>query len=788
MISLLARSRQARFTLVAAFFIRALPLLAESDHQASVEEGGEAVVHTAAGHEASGQEVVDHTGHEAAGSSTAGHGTSGSEVEHEAGGNVAAGHQDGGANEFGHEPAGHEVGSEAVGDGGGHGESGHGNETGGHVAVADETGGHEAGGHEAGGHEAGGHEAGGHEASGHNAVGGAETGLKNYGYTYIGDGEVKHMSHDEIHAIGEEGHTGAEGHGAEGHEAGAASGEHGGHGGGHEGGHEGGGHEGGHEEGHEEGGHEERIAKDLICVVVFWFLIWFSGRLAGWTRLSPLLYYLIFGCILGNLGFGFLELHESHFMKTFSVLAISIVFFALGLEENVKHFLEGIKMAYGIAIIGAAVPFAIGFGCTSLFWPDAPKEVALMGGLAVTATAVSLTMIALKAEGLATSKPAIGIMTSAVLDDIASLALVAICVPIATGEAAPSVLGIVLVMAKAGGFFVVVIFGHILIFPNDITEGIFANIPGLRSFGVQNFLRWRSGEQATLISLIVGLLWGMIAILFGFHPAIGAYMGGLIMEHKYFDIPEENAQGHANTFDEVLHHVETVAYGWLGPFFFMELGSAILVDLDVLSRVIWFTLLFYVLLFIGQFVSAAGAARFVPGGFDIYESALIGFGMMGRAELFFVVLELCYVEHHIMTRDMVCTFAFVAMLMNVSVPVCITLFKPVYIRAHPEALEDGEEDDQEPLEDYDANIPSAEKHGKPVDLDMIEIKGVRSDDYEEDSDSNEVDDTESTSTGGQEVAGRPAAQKSKRSPNRGRVFGQVCGCLGQGADVGSRIV
>merc|ERR1719352_1554744 len=58
-------------------------------------------------------------------------------------------------------------------------------------------------------------------------------------------------------------------------------------------------------------------------------------------------------------------------------------------------------------------------------------------------------MIALKAEGLATSKPAIGIMTSAVLDDIASLALVAIMVPVAAGEAEPTAQGILWTPASA---------------------------------------------------------------------------------------------------------------------------------------------------------------------------------------------------------------------------------------------------------------------------------------------------------------------------------------------------
>merc|ERR1712226_251925 len=116
-----------------------------------------------------------------------------------------------------------------------------------------------------------------------------------------------------------------------------------------------------------------------------------------------------------------------------------------------------------------------------------------MGGLAVTATAVSLTMLSLKDVGLHTSKPAIGIMTSAVLDDIASLALVAIMVPIATGAAAPSALGIIWTVMKAVLFFVVVAICHIFIFPNDIATGPGSWIPVLRDYGIQNLMQIQGG-------------------------------------------------------------------------------------------------------------------------------------------------------------------------------------------------------------------------------------------------------------------------------------------------------
>lgn len=416
----------------------------------------------------------------------------------------------------------------------------------------------------------------------------------------------------------------------------------------------------------------EAVQDDLLYLLLFWVASWLSAVLAEWTRLSPLLYYLMFGCILGNVEL----VHHTPFLTSFSEFGIAVVFFALGLEENVEHFMEGIKKAWGIAFIGAGVPFCVGFGCSLIFWPDLDMKAAMMGGLAVTATAVSLTMIALKAEGLATSKPAIGIMTSAVLDDIASLALVAIMVPVASGAAEPTIEGVSWILGKAALFFTSLAAAHLVILPDDVVTGIVSRIPLVRTYGMRHILMFNQGQEATVVSLTFGLFFGMVAVWFGFHPAIGAYMSGLIMEEDYFDI-----QDGGNTYQHTLHHIEMAAYGWLGPVFFLNLGAAIIIEVDILSRVIWYSLILFVALFVGQFFSATLAARYVPGGFTWAESALIGFGMLGRAELFFVVLNLCYVDNAIMPKEMFYTFTFAAMFLNMSVPVCITLFKPVYMRS-----------------------------------------------------------------------------------------------------------
>jgi hypothetical protein len=249
-------------------------------------------------------------------------------------------------------------------------------------------------------------------------------------------------------------------------------------------------------------------------------------------------------------------------------------------------------------------------------------------------------------------------------------------VPIASGEAEPTFEGIAWILAKAFLFFLSIIVAHKIVLPDFVTEGFLSYIPIARYYGIRHALMFNQGEQATLISLTFGLFFGMVAVWFGFHPAIGAYMSGLILEEEYFDIDDGG-----NTFQHTLHFIENAAYCWLGPVFFLNLGASIIIDLDILSNVIWYSVILYIGLYVGQFCSAALAARYVPGGFTWAESAMIGFGMLGRAELFFVVLNLCHVENDIMPKEMFYTFTFAAMFLNMSVPVSITLFKPYYMRA-----------------------------------------------------------------------------------------------------------
>lgn len=110
-------------------------------------------------------------------------------------------------------------------------------------------------------------------------------------------------------------------------------------------------------------------------------------------RLTPVLYFLFIGILPAESG---------PFIRNFAELGIITIMFALGFEETSGNFLASIKRSWGNALFGALAPFAV--ACPIADYVRDDPNVSLMCGLAMTATAVSPTMVSLKSLGLQRSK------------------------------------------------------------------------------------------------------------------------------------------------------------------------------------------------------------------------------------------------------------------------------------------------------------------------------------------------------------------------------------------------
>ncbi|MEH6580902.1 MAG: cation:proton antiporter [Halioglobus sp.] len=418
--------------------------------------------------------------------------------------------------------------------------------------------------------------------------------------------------------------------------------------------------------------------EDLFSLAIIWIAVFIAHYAAAKTRFTPVLWFLAMGCILVNVGI--LPEKPGIFIEDFASIGIIVIMFALGFEENSSDFVKSIKRSWGIALFGALAPFLIAYNLAMHFWGD--SNGALMCALAMTATAVSLTMVCLRSEGLHKSAAATGIMTSAVLDDIASLALVAVLVPMATGDATVSVLGLGLIALKAISFFVLITVMALWLFP--VGSGPFGGIPLMDKFNLQRLITLQEGEHATLTVLLIALLVALLGHEFGFHPAVGAYMAGLILKEEYFLFGKQTEASDLTIHRDTQRIIDSIAFSWIGPVFFIVLGTRLVLDMDILMSVLDETLILTACLLFGQVLSAGLAARYT-GSFNWAESWMIGFGMLGRAELAFVVMDIAYVQNQIISEHMFYTLMATAFCLNVAVPLLIRGWKPHYLRQLPQA-------------------------------------------------------------------------------------------------------
>ena len=422
----------------------------------------------------------------------------------------------------------------------------------------------------------------------------------------------------------------------------------------------------------------------LISTIILGIVI-FSKYVAKQTATVDVLWLIIFGAFFSNINL-IPEHHEV--LEYIGEWGIVFVMFTLGFDEDIEHFKNGLKRSLGIAVIGAIFPFLAGFICAKMFGYS--QSVALLWGLTMTATAVSLTMVSLKAKSLHKSQAATGIMTAAVVDDVLSLIGVAIIIPLALmaqkngGEIVIEWSNIGIIAFKVVIFFTLVLIIGLFAFPERAPKKLNPKSTLLQKIdfyltklfipiSIKRFLTLYSGEFTPLIMVFLALGMGAIADIFGFHPAIGAYFAGLFLKKEYFlfeDIKD-------TIYTQSKFVMDHLAFTIFGPIFFVNLGSKIVFDFSIFSHIWWQILLLFFMVFIFQIASAALAARFT-GGYKWHDSVMIGLGMLGRAELAFIVINIAYTENHIFDDAQFQTLIFATFLLNISVPLVINWWKPYY--------------------------------------------------------------------------------------------------------------
>ena len=126
---------------------------------------------------------------------------------------------------------------------------------------------------------------------------------------------------------------------------------------------------------------------------------------------------LVAGIIIGYYALGLLPHGESgDVISTLAEVGIVLLLFEVGLETNLKEFIELGKTSLLVAIIGVIAPFSFGYGFVYLIDSSSYTfEKALFVGAAMTATSVGITARVFADLGALKTKEAKTIIGAAVV-------------------------------------------------------------------------------------------------------------------------------------------------------------------------------------------------------------------------------------------------------------------------------------------------------------------------------------------------------------------------------------
>ncbi len=203
---------------------------------------------------------------------------------------------------------------------------------------------------------------------------------------------------------------------------------------------------------------------------------------------------------------------QNDVISVLAEIGVVILLFEIGLESNLKELLEVGIQATLVAIVGVAVPFAVGTaGLMTLF--GVPAIPAIFAGAALTATSIGITSKVLAELGRLNSKEGQIILGAAVIDDVLGIIVLAVVASLAkTGEI--DVGNVVYLILSASGFLL----GAILL--GKVFNKMFVSVVDL--------FKTRGGIVIPAIIFAYALAY--LAAVIHLEAILGAFAAGLVLD------------------------------------------------------------------------------------------------------------------------------------------------------------------------------------------------------------------------------------------------------------------
>ncbi|BDG10399.1 cation:proton antiporter [Anaeromyxobacter paludicola] len=343
----------------------------------------------------------------------------------------------------------------------------------------------------------------------------------------------------------------------------------------------------------------------LLALVVLLAAARVGGSAAERFRQPAVLGELAAGILLGALPLAGLHGLEyaarDEVVGAIAELGVIFLLFEVGLSTRLADLLKVGPSALLVAVVGMAVPMALGYGAGQLLLPGRHPFVSLFLGATLCATSVGITARVLKDMGRVGSVEGQIILGAAVIDDVLGLLVLAVMVGLVEGQGAPlPTLG--LVGGKAVAFLALA-----LVVGRWAAPRLFRGASRMHGKGVL--------FTAALVACL-GLSW--LAEVAGLAPIVGAFAAGLVLE----GVPWDELLPEGDRIEDLFLPLSTATV----PLFFVRMGLQ--VDLRALAGgPVLLALALILAAFLGK--QACGLAVLQRG----VDRLAVGIGMVPRGEV-----------------------------------------------------------------------------------------------------------------------------------------------------------
>lgn len=342
----------------------------------------------------------------------------------------------------------------------------------------------------------------------------------------------------------------------------------------------------------------------ILALAVILTLAKGAGYLSARLHQPPVLGELLVGVILGPSLIDFLNWpmftsgHISETIQEFSEIGVLLLMFVAGLELHLSDLARNLKVSVLSGALGVLVPVILGWGAGLLF--DLDQSQSLFLGLTLGATSVSISAQTLIELKVLRSRVGLGLLGSAVFDDILVILLLSIFLAIihGTGGLASVIwvflrmLAFIAMSLAIGQWFLPYLTRHISRLP--VSQGVLT------------------------LGLVVMFFYGLGAEVIGGMAAItGSFLAGLMFARS-------------SEKERLERGFKPISYGLFVPVFFVNIG--LIIDIQQLRvQDIWLLIVITILAVLGK-ILGSGLGSYL-GGFNRHESIILGAGMVSRGEV-----------------------------------------------------------------------------------------------------------------------------------------------------------